>query len=109
MTSQNFILITELNHLSCNTNPMLRYCNLTQEQLSCLVNTLASPSPLTHLSLDSISLSSIPAESLSRAVTGRELINLNNTGLTPPQLSNLLLHSPSSSLQTLVLSGRARR
>ena len=85
----------------------MRYCNLSQQQLSSIVSRLASSatSQLREVSLDSICLTSIPVESLTRAVTSRQRINLNNTGLSAPQLNSVLLHSPSSHLQSLVLSG----
>lgn len=85
----------------------MRYCNLSQQQLSSIVSRLASSatSQLREVSLDSICLTSIPVESLTRAVTSRQRINLNNTGLSASQLNSVLLHSPSSHLQSLVLSG----
>ena len=85
----------------------LRYCNLSEAQLGWVLDQLASPltTQLREVSLDSISLNNIPVETLSRAVATKQSVNLNNTGLSPLQLSSILLRAPSSLLQTLVLSG----
>ena len=82
----------------------LRYCSLSEPQLSRLVSSLPS-SHLSQLSLDSLSLSQVPGESLARALVARQEVNLNNTGLTSSQLASLLQHSPASQLQSLTLSG----
>ena len=82
----------------------LRYCHLTHQQLSCLLSSLSS-SRLSQLSLDSVSLSQVEEESLARAVLARQVVNLNNTGLTSSQLRLLLLQSPASHLHSLTLSG----
>ena len=65
----------------------LRYCNLSEAQLCCVLDQLASPftAQLREVSLDSISLNNISVETLTRAVATRQSVNLNNTGLSPLQ------------------------
>ena len=84
----------------------MRYCHVSQDQLLAALHTLHSVTSVEELSLDSVPLSRVSDDELSRAVSRVHHLDLNNTGLSHSQLSQLLVHLPLSRVQSLSLSGQ---
>ena len=89
-------------NLSCLTPPFLAQtvsslekinisnCQLTSEQVHCLISSLILSTKLKDLDISQTNLSTVDPSILARAVREREIINLENTALSTLQLETML-------------------
>ena len=85
---------------------LLRYCQVSKNQLDCIIQILEQVTSVNELSLDSVTLSDVGDDNLTKAVTNVNDLDLNNTSMTMSQLNHLLIHIPTSNIQELTLSGQ---
>ena len=85
---------------------LLRYCQVSKNQLHCIIQILERVTSVNELSLDSVTLSDVGDANLTKAVTNVDDLDLNNTSMTMSQLNHLLIHIPTSNIQELTLSGQ---
>ena len=85
---------------------LMRYCQVSQKQLYCIVKILESVTTVKQLCLDSVTLSDIADDNLTKAVVNVNELDLNNTSMTLSQINHLLVNMTTSNIQELTLSGQ---
>eukprot|EP00092_Neocalanus_flemingeri_P002836 GFUD01003034.1.p1 GENE.GFUD01003034.1~~GFUD01003034.1.p1 ORF type:complete len:434 (+),score=103.81 GFUD01003034.1:56-1357(+) len=83
----------------------MRYSNVTNAQKEAILKSAITSKVLQDLDLDSIALSEIHRDLLTKALVGRNTVGLNNTDLNYDQLVTLLMSIPTSKVENLTLSG----